>query len=142
MVIVISFIQEDRFYNFFLCLTFSLCLFFSLLISHLVSLTLFLVVILSLAVSPSFSPYFFTSLTLSSLTLSSLPLFSLTPSFASLCFQLLNKDPTKRMSIEEAFAHPFLKQASTDAGSPKAEASLEVVSDSSDSLPFTCSSSS
>lgn len=40
--------------------------------------------------------------------------------------QLLQKDPKKRLTIEQAFAHPFLQQ-NFEFSSPKAEASLEVV---------------
>ena len=58
--------------------------------------------------------------------LSSFPLFH-SFLFSSLP-QLLNKDPKKRISIEDAFAHPFLQQANSELTSPKAEASLEVVS--------------
>jgi hypothetical protein len=42
---------------------------------------------------------------------------------------LLQKDPKKRISIEQAFAHPFLQQSNFEFSSPKVEASLEVVSE-------------
>ena len=71
--------------------------------------------------------------TISYCTTSVAPCFLLLPPLLSLSFslsfsQLLNKDPKKRISIEDAFAHPFLQQANSELASPKAEASLEVVS--------------
>ena len=68
---------------------------------------------------------FIPSIPFHSLLIPSIPFLSLL--FSSLP-QLLNKDPKKRISIEDAFAHPFLQQANSELTSPKAEASLEVVS--------------
>jgi serine/threonine protein kinase len=33
--------------------------------------------------------------------------------------QLLTRDPNKRLTIEQAFAHPFLQQATKEFSSPK-----------------------
>ena len=49
------------------------------------------------------------------------------PSTIDFLRQLLVSDPSKRMTIEDAFQHPFLQQATSEFSSPKAEASLEVV---------------
>jgi serine/threonine protein kinase len=78
-------------------------------------------------------PSFSFTLVPSPATLPPLPLPCLThynplPPFLSSLFlpQLLQKDPKKRLTIEQAFAHPFLQQ-NFEFSSPKAEASLEVV---------------
>ena len=41
--------------------------------------------------------------------------------------KLLLKDPNKRISIDEAFQHPFLQLATSELSTSKAEASLEVM---------------
>ena len=42
--------------------------------------------------------------------------------------RLLVKDPSKRITIEACFQHPFLQPATSEFANLKAEASLEVVS--------------
>ena len=50
------------------------------------------------------------------------------PSTIDFLKKMLVKDPSKRISIEDAFLHPFLQQATSEFVSLKAEASLEVMS--------------